>query len=120
MVRRCVLGVVVVVGAGGAPAHADEPITNTDYAIELCEGVAIGNTAQVGMGGAGTALIVGTAGGLSNPSAMAVRLTTDTDNWSWDYHIDVLTGTKSADYDNNGQSVEGGATLVTLDRKSGV
>jgi hypothetical protein len=113
MVRRCALGLLVI-AAGASGARADEPITSTDYAIELCEGVAIGNTAQVGMGGAGAALIVGTAGGLMNPSAMAVRLTTDTDSWSWDYHVDVLTGTKSTDYDNNGQSIDGGATLVTL------
>ncbi|MBA3463509.1 MAG: hypothetical protein H0T46_26370 [Deltaproteobacteria bacterium] len=95
-------------------ARADEPITNTDYAIEFYDGVAIGNTQQVGMGGAGAALIVGTSGGLLNPSAPAVRLTTDTDTWSWDYHLDVLTGTYSSDYDNNGQREPGGASLVTL------
>ena len=28
--------------------------------------------------------------------------TTDTDRWSWDYHLDYLTGKYSSDYDNNG------------------
>jgi hypothetical protein len=106
--------VPAVLCAAVPAAHADEPITNTDYAIEFYDGVAIGNTQQVGMGGAGAALIVGTSGGLLNPSAPAVRMTTDTDTWSWDYHIDVLTGTYSSDYDNNGARETGGASLVTL------
>ncbi len=105
-----VLGILANVGMAVA-----EPITDRDYAIDFYDGVAIGNTAWVGMGGAGAANIVGTAGTLINPSAPAVRLTTDTDDWSWDYHIDVLTGTLSTDYDNNGVvSEDAGASLVTL------
>lgn len=98
--------------AGNAIA---DPITNRDYAIDFYDGVAIGNTAWVGMGGAGAANIVGTAGTLINASAPAVRLTTDTDDWSWDYHFDFLTGSLSTDYDNNGiVSEDAGASLVTL------
>lgn len=101
--------------AAAAPARADGPITDRDYAIDFYEGVAIGNTAWVGMGGAGAALIVGTAGALINPSAPAVRQTTDTDTWSWDYHFDYLTGQYSSDYDNNGVIAPegGGAQLIT-------
>lgn len=96
-------------------AAAADPITDREYAIDFYDGVAIGNTAWVGMGGAGAANIVGTAGTLINPSAPAVRLTTDTDNWSWDYHLDVLTGELSTDYDNNGiVNKNAGASLVTL------
>lgn len=104
-----------LIGLISAPAHAEGPIVDRDYAIDFYEGVAIGNTAWVGMGGAGAALIVGTAGTLINPSAPAVRPTTDTDRWSWDYHVDYLTGQYSSDYDNNGILVEegGGAQLVT-------
>lgn len=40
------------------------PITDSNYSIELYDGVAIGNTAVVGMGGATVALAVGTAGTL--------------------------------------------------------
>jgi len=48
-------------------ARADNlPITDRNYAIDLYDGVAIGNTAMVGMGGAGAALINGTAGALIN------------------------------------------------------
>lgn len=104
--------------AFGAPsvARADGPITDRNYAIDFYEGVAIGNTAWVGMGGAGAALITGTAGTLINPSAPAVRPTTDTDTWSWDYHLDYLTGKYSSDYDNNGTVVDegAGAQLLTM------
>lgn len=104
-----------------APARAEPvfegPIVDNAYSIDFSDGVAIGSTAQVGMGGAGSALIVGTAGVLLNPSAIAVRNTTDTDWWGWDYHLDVLTGKYSSDYDNNGSVPIGasgdGPTLVT-------
>jgi hypothetical protein len=114
------LGVVVIaltVGAvRGAYAQCPQypPITSRAYAIDLYEGVAIGNTDMVGMGGAGAAVVLGTAGVLMNPSAIAVRPTTDNDRWSLDYHLDFLTATYSSDYDNNGCQVEsGGASLLT-------
>jgi hypothetical protein len=97
------------------PARADfAPITSRDFAIDLYDGVAIGSTTMVGMGGAGAANIIGTAGALLNPSAIGVRSTTDLDTWSVDYHGDVLTAQYSEDYDNNGQVADGGALLLTL------
>ncbi|MDX2089468.1 MAG: hypothetical protein SFX73_16565 [Kofleriaceae bacterium] len=112
---RCVPLVLAFAAATTGRAHADEPIVDRDYAIDFYDGVAIGNTAWVGMGGAGAALIVGSAGALINPSAPAVRPTTDTDTWSWDYHFDYLTGQYSSDYDNNGVALPegGGAQLIT-------
>jgi hypothetical protein len=65
------------------------------------------------MGGAGAAVVLGTAGVLLNPSAIAVRPATDHDRWSLDYHLDFLTGRYSSDYDNNGQVASGGAELIT-------
>src|SRR5512133_613922 len=91
-----------------APARADNPpIVDRNYAIDLYGGV--------GMGGAGAALINGTAGALINPSAIAVRQTTDLDRWNWTYHLDALTGKYSSDYDNNGvvTSDSSGASLFT-------
>lgn len=112
------LGVVALVVAvmlvAARPVHAQyPPITSRAYAIDLYDGVAIGNTDMVGMGGAGAAVVLGTAGVLMNPSAIAVRPTTDNDRWSVDYHLDFLTGQYSSDYDNNGQVASGGASLVT-------
>ncbi|HEU4728925.1 MAG TPA: hypothetical protein VFT22_13570 [Kofleriaceae bacterium] len=105
----------LVVCALAPPARADNPpIVDRNYAIDLYDGVAIGNTAMIAMGGAGAALINGTAGTLINPSALAVRQTTDLDSWGWDYHFDVLTGRYSSDYDNNGVVADdAGAALLT-------
>jgi hypothetical protein len=90
------------------------PITNSNYSIELYDGVALGNTAVVGMGGATVGLAIGTSGTLFNPSAPAVRPTTDKDWWSWDYHIDYLNAALSSDYDNNGFTrSDGGNAVIT-------
>src|SRR2546428_3531146 len=75
--------------------------------------MALGSHTMVGMGGAGAANVIGTAGVLLNPSAIGVRPTTDLDEWSIDYHLDFLTGTLSSDYDNNGQVASGGMSMVT-------
>lgn len=108
------LGIVALVILAARPVHAQyAPITNRRYAIDLYSGVAIGNTDMVGMGGAGAAVVLGTAGVLMNPSAIAVRPTTDNDRWSLDYHLVGLTGTYSSDYDNTGQPASGGASLIT-------
>lgn len=98
-----------------SPVRA-EPITNRDYSIDFYEGVAIGSSKQVGMGGAGAALLVGSAGTLLNASAPAIRETTDTDTWTWDYHLDLLSGRYSTDYDNNGYVAPEatGASLATF------
>jgi hypothetical protein len=108
---RTLTALAVAITCGQAAA---DPITSRDYAIELYEGVAIGDSALTSMGGAGAARVNGSAGVLINASAPAVRRTTDNDSWSWDYHLDFLTGQFSTDYDNNGQVVgEGGASLLT-------
>ena len=57
-------------------------------------GVLIGATLMglAAMGGAAAANAIGSSGTLINPSAAAVRATTDRDSWSWDYHLDYLNG----------------------------
>ncbi len=110
-----VLPLVMCFAASSVEAGPEtSPITDSNYSIELYDGVAIGNTAVVGMGGATVALAIGTSGTLFNPSAPAVKPTTDTDTWSWDYHLDYLNGSLSTDYDNNGiTSAEGGTSVFT-------
>jgi hypothetical protein len=106
----------LAVWAAIAPARADNPpIVDRHYAIDLYDGVALGDTAMVAMGGAGAAWLTGTAGALINPSAISVRPTTDQDGWSVDYHLDFLTGRYSSDYDNNGVVAPeaSGASLIT-------
>jgi len=92
----------VLVLAWSANAAANPAIVDRNYGIDLYEGVALGNSATVAMGGASAANAFGTSGTLVNPSAPAVRRTTDTDRWSWDYHLDYLNASLSKDYDNNG------------------
>src|SRR5439155_25361925 len=59
---------------------------------------------------------VGSSGTLAHPSAPAVRQTTDTDRWSWDYHLDYLNATQSKDYTNSGLTggTTGGAQIGTF------
>jgi hypothetical protein len=97
-------------------AVAEPPITSRDYAIDFYEGTAIGDARMVGMGGTGLALIPGSAGTLLNASAPAVRLTTDNDHWTWDWHLDYLNGQFSSDFDNNGVALDkaSGAQLFTV------
>ena len=86
-------------------AHADPtltPVTSRDYTLDLYDGVALGNGGVVAMGGASVANAFGSSGTLANPSASAVRQTTDTDRWSWDWHGDYLNATQSQDYANTG------------------
>ena len=114
MVRQCGILVVLAIAGRVEAEPPTSPITDSNYSIELYDGVALGNTAVVGMGGATVALAIGTSGTLFNPSAPAVKPTTDTDTWSWDYHLDYLNGSLSTDYDNNGfTSKEGGTSAFT-------
>lgn len=106
---------LVILAASADAAHAQHaPITNRDYAIDLYNGVALGDATMVGMGGAGAANVIGTAGTLNNPSAIAIRPTTDHDTSSLDYHFDWLTGSFSSDYDNNGEVASGGALMISM------
>lgn len=109
------IGVVVLACLIARPALAQfAPITSRDYSIDFYNGDAIGDTSMIGMGGAGAASVLGTAGVLLNPSAIAVRPTTDHDSWTLDSHFDYLTGRFSSDYDNNGQVASGGLQLLTI------
>ena len=111
MLRAVGLALGLAIASPAFAQHA--PITNRDYAIDLYDGVALGDSTMVGMGGAGEADVIGTAGVLLNPSAIAVRPTMDHDAWSFDYHLDWLTGSFSSDYDNNGQVATGGASMIS-------
>ena len=85
---------VVARGRRGRAACAEpptSPITDRDYAIELYDGVAIGNTRRRRHGRRGDRARdrhVGHARS-TRPRRRCGR-TTDTDTWSWDYHLDYL------------------------------
>ena len=113
--------VTAVVAVTARRAHADAPvaplgppITSRDYAIELYDNSTLGNDATIAMGGAAVANAIGSSGTLVNPSAPAVRPTTDTDHWSWDDHLGYLDSSLSRDYDNNGRIDPGGSGTAVL------
>jgi hypothetical protein len=78
------------------------PITTSDFALDLFEGAVIGTSKVVAMGGASQALAEGSAGAPSNPSATAVRATTDSEWFNWDFHIELASRRLTKDFDNNG------------------
>ncbi|HPH65698.1 MAG TPA: hypothetical protein PLF40_08135 [Kofleriaceae bacterium] len=90
------------VAPSAAAAQAFPPITSRDWAVDLYEGAALGSSRVIAMGGVSVAVAEGSAGSLANPSASAVRPTTDRDWFAWDFHLDGATGSLSTDYDNNG------------------
>ncbi len=99
---------VVLVCLATSTATADPqltPVTSNNYAIDLYDGVPFGNSATIAVGGAAAANAIGSSGTLINPSAPAVRPTTDLDAWSWDYHLDYLNASLSKDYTNSGLPV---------------
>ncbi|MEO8554523.1 MAG: hypothetical protein ABI678_31320, partial [Kofleriaceae bacterium] len=114
------IGLVVAVLAVPCLAAADPVLEDIrpgqSYAIDLYSGVPLGNSAVIATGGASQASSIGSSGTLVNPSAPAVRPTTDTDHWNWDYHLDYLFGSLSTDYANSGiaRLPDGHASAVTF------
>jgi len=101
-------GIVLATAAalGAASAHADEPITDRDWALDLHENAAIGTVRIVGMGGTSVAVSEGSAGVLRNPASAAVRRTTSIRRWDWDFHLDALSAVYASDFDNNGRGAD--------------
>ncbi|HEY6036611.1 MAG TPA: hypothetical protein VIV58_20180 [Kofleriaceae bacterium] len=107
----------LVVPALAAADPTLQPIQpGQSYAIDLYSGVPLGNSAVIATGGASQAYSIGSSGTLVNASAPAVRQTTDTDAWNWDYHVDWLIGSLSSDYANSGIAnlPDGHAQTITL------
>ena len=108
----------LVIAFACSPAFADPqltPVTSRAYSIDLYDGVSLGNSAVIAMGGATVANAIGSSGTLANASASAVRQTTDTDRWSWDVHLDALDASRSQDFTNSGlpNTTTSGALFVT-------
>jgi hypothetical protein len=96
-----VLSLLVAVRAARAQEEYP-PITDRAYAIDLYRGAVLGSVRIVGMAGATVAQAEGSAGSLANPAAAAIRRTTSTRWWDWDFHLDGLSAAFASDFDNNG------------------
>jgi hypothetical protein len=115
LARRLAPLVTLAMIAAPRLARADLPkVTNRAFAIDLYDGVAIGSTRAVSMGGAAAALADGSSGVPVNVSAPAVRPTTDADPWSLDGYVDGLTSSLSSDFANTGlPDGNSGASLLS-------
>jgi hypothetical protein len=120
--RRTGVGVILIsLGTVAGTARADtpvtSPITSRNYAVEIYDNVAFGDSATIAMGGAAVANAAGAAGTLVNVSASAVRGTTDHDWWSLDVEFDTMSSSLSSDAENSGlpqDSNNGAFSALTL------
>lgn len=96
--------VTVTILAPAAAAHAQElaPVTDRDYALDLYNGSVVGSVRMIGMGGASVGFAEGSVGTLSNAAAAAVRRTTKSGDFAWDFHVDGQSAAFASDFDNNG------------------
>ncbi|MGE5182679.1 MAG: hypothetical protein ACM31C_11480 [Acidobacteriota bacterium] len=112
---RLLAAALVIASAPALAGPQLAPVTSDNYTIDLYDGVSLGNSAVIAMGGATVANAIGSSGTLANPSAAAVRQTTDTDHLNGDYHLDALYAAGSKDFANSGLSniQQSGARMIT-------
>jgi hypothetical protein len=98
--------IAVVSVSLGLVASADgqelAPVTDRDYALDLYSGSVVGSVRMIGMGGASVGFAEGSVGTLSNAAAAAVRRTTRSGAFAWDFHVDGQSAAFASDFDNNG------------------
>lgn len=117
MSSRVFVGALVMMAHGLLASEAaaqpqTTPITHRDWAIDLYDGVAIGSTKVVGMGGTAMAHAEGAEGGHANPATAGLRRATATGRFAWDLSFDALTARYSADHDNNGEDGTAGSSIL--------
>jgi len=92
----------LVAVSGAAAAQPYPPVEDRHYTLDLYTGSVVGSVRVIGMGGASVAGAVGSVGTLSNVAAPAVRRTTKSGTWAWDFHVDAQSAAFASDFDNNG------------------
>jgi hypothetical protein len=97
-----IAALIVLTPAGRAGAQEYEPITDRDYSLDLYTGSIVGSVRMIGMGGASVGFAEGSVGTISNAAAAAVRRTTKSGTWAWDFHLDGQSAAFASDFDNNG------------------
>ena len=91
------------------PAYGQsQPITQSDYEIDLYQGTIMGSPRVIGLGGAYTGLGEGVVATPFNPAASAHRTDYSSTYFDWDFGFDVILPptmqSENFDMDNNGQS----------------
>lgn len=113
--RAAVVAVVTLLAVDAAAQETYPPVTDRDFALDLTVGTVLGSIRTIGMGGASVAMVEQASGMGANPAAPAVRKATSNDWWDWDAGLDWINPDFGTDFDNNGQSDDGGhAAIATI------
>ncbi len=97
--------------AAGPIGNNGDPITTSDYAVDLSQGVVLGGSRATGLGGAYVAIAEGVSGNLYNPAAPAVRAAYSFRDTRVDLGLGAAlpTGIAEKDYFNSGRRTDVGA-----------
>jgi hypothetical protein len=102
LLRSIAIAIAPFCLAATAEAQELAPVTDRDYALDLYNGSVVGSVRMIGMGGASVGFAEGSVGTLSNAAAAAVRRTTKSGTFAWDFHVDGQSAAFASDFDNNG------------------
>jgi hypothetical protein len=97
-----IVGLVVLLALPRIAAAQYPPIEDRDYTLDLYQGGIVGSVRMIGMGGAQVAVAEGSVGTLANAAGPAVRRTTRSGTFAYDFHIDAQSSALADDFDNNG------------------
>jgi hypothetical protein len=102
---------VGVAHAAGPIGNDGDPITTSDYAVDLSQGVVLGGSRATGLGGAYVAIGEGVSGNLYNPAAPAVRAAYSFQDTRFDLGFGAAfpAGVSEKDYFNSGSRTDVGA-----------
>jgi hypothetical protein len=98
-------------------AHG-QPLTSSDFQLDLYQGPALGSTRVVGLGGAYAAVAEESVGIPFNPASVANRTYYSNDRFDWDLGLDFLLPglfqPDDFDFDNNGSSTSADFVVWSL------
>lgn len=94
---------------GPLPANRGDPITTSDYSVDLFQGPTLASARITALAGAYTAVAEGAEGIPFNPAAASVRFPYSTTYVDWDITggLTLPTSVKGTDFDNNGDNTFG-------------
>ena len=94
---------------GPLPANRNDPITTSDYSVDLFQGPTLASSRITAMGGAYVGLAEGAEGIPFNPAAASWRYPQSTTKVDWDLTagLTLPTSVRGTDFDNNGSATFG-------------
>ncbi len=91
--------------ADGPLGANDEPITTSDYAVDMYQGPFLGTSRATGLAGSIAAIAEGADGMVDNAASPAVRFPFSTSYFDYDFSFGITSATflEGNDFDNNGR-----------------